>query len=57
MSFLLKNKLVARSPAFAGLRGKNNGGKRTLPGDPALLPQNGAGRSGAGVFLLTIFFP
>ena len=34
-------------PPLAGLRGKNIGGKRIPPGEPAGLPQNGAGRSGA----------
>jgi len=29
------------------LRGKSIGGERNPPGDPAWLPQNGAGRSGA----------
>jgi len=37
----------ACGPEARALRGKSIGGERILPGDPARVPQNGAGRSGA----------
>jgi hypothetical protein len=37
----------ACGPEASALRGKSIGGEKILPGDPAWLPQNGAGRSGA----------
>jgi len=37
----------ACGPEARALRGKSIGGEKILPGDPAWLPQNGAGRSGA----------
>jgi hypothetical protein len=36
----------ACGPEARALRGKSIGGERILTGDPAWLPQNGAGRSG-----------
>jgi hypothetical protein len=50
-TFTFKNPFSAPKqacgPEARALRGKSIGGKRILPGDPARLPQNGAGRSGA----------
>ena len=38
---------LACGPDARALHAKSIGGERFLPGDPAWLPQNGAGRSGA----------
>jgi hypothetical protein len=50
-TFTLKSPFSAPSqacgPEARALHGKSIGGQRILTGDPAWLPQNGAGRSGA----------
>jgi hypothetical protein len=54
IAFSSKNQ--ACGPETRAFRGKSIGGKKLSPGDPPVLPQNGAGPSGVSQFGILWFF-